>query len=232
MEARLFNAFARELILTAKQHCAAKQVSSLKKKFKLFDITSQKYLTDFVKRHGDGLGMEALKDVAFQIFPGVKSGDILDAIPKDDVEICTAYLNGIFLAAALRQAEASEETVETVAQAIANHQYEQAEGVVLDDDMLTMIKSILAAKLPKRLSDALLQLRSSRGACQGLGIVELAKDISNKMDLSSLANAQGEQDMSKMFAAINQQVQTRLQSGTVDPKRLCDEAQALLGALN
>lgn len=239
---RIFNAFARELVLVCKKHCSAEHKASLKKSFKLFDASSPKYAKSFIERQkADGASPE--DPVVFQ---AVSLDMIKRAVPKDMHDLVDALVSGMIVSSSLLEAEASEALVHKVSDAILAKDPSLAEDSILDDDLATSLKSVCDGALPERLLDdlrATLRHRAESAAVaehtetdQALGIVGLAEEISRELDVASLMTGMpsggGDAGLQTIIESINRKVQDRIQDGSVDPARLCSEAQSILGTMS
>jgi hypothetical protein len=239
---RMFNAYARELVLIAKKHCSSEHKASLKKRFKLFDASSPKYVREFLDRRCDGSDTESK-----QVFAGITENVISNAVPSDMSEIVGSLLAGMTLAASLLDDETSEEVVSKVASAIISQNPASVEDTIMDEDLVRVLEQASNPRLSDRLVDDLRVIAASsiglgREGSQppgrsALGIVGLAEEISRELDISSLMTSAGahggggEAGLATIIDSINRKVQGRIQDGSVDAARLCSEAQAILGSL-
>ena len=225
---KAFNAFERELVLIAKKCCGTKHVAALKKRFRLFDIESSSYASAFIASVEIATSTRPNDISEVLICSGVRFGDIRDAAGGSTEHECLVL--GMLLYANLINDCAGNEIAKAVACALVERKPEKVVNVVLDEDLLEMIEKLCALKLPERVIAVLEKMCSVGGGGGDLGIIELAKDISRNMDMSTLLDpSSGGADMSGLFATINAKVQQRMRDGSVNPDKLCQEAQSILG---
>lgn len=251
---KMFNAFAREMVLIAKKHCSASHKASLKKRFKLFDASSPKHARDFIARKQQvGDKDKDKEEGVVRVFDGISSDDIVGVVPTETKPLVKALVAGMVVASTLVEDEASDEIVSRVANAIANRDAGRVEDCVMDEDLTREIHAATAddANLPTRLIDDLNAVgcfsvvgagaspRGGEGETSPIGIVGLAEEISRELDLSSLmgnvgasgGGGGGEAGLASIIESINRKVKSRIQDESVDATRLCSEAHAILGKM-
>ena len=234
LSVKVFNAFARELVLIAKKHCSAEHKASLKKRFKLFDASSPKYARAFLTRRRD-----AAKET--EVFDGITEDAITKAVPADMQKLVNALCAGMILAASLLDDDTSELIVSRVAASIVSQDPTSVEDTIIDEDLIKSLHAASSTQLPDRLLTDLQAAAAfaarpampSEAPGQSLGIIGLAEEISRELDISSLMmsseSPQGQAGLASIIESINRKVQGRIQDGSVDADRLCTEAQSILG---
>lgn len=247
----LFNLFLRELVLLSKQHGSQRHKTALKRQFKLFNIHSTDYAPAFVQLSDCELGPARLAANDAEVFPGVTAGDLRSCVPKGDHQLLEALISGMMVAASLVQDCADPLIVSSVTSAYMSGQAHECEQTILDEDLMACVKKVCAATLPDRLLDGIapMQAASAGNALQvpgmgseggaGLGsgtsLFQLAKEVSQGIDMTALMGASGSAGsgnpdaMNDIVKSINDRVMAKMQDGSVDPERLCREAQSLLG---
>ena len=236
---RMFNAFARDMILLLKKHCDAQLKAVIKRKFRLFDAQSTVYVYGFLDRIAAPASLAIASDAATEVLPDVTVGVVMDAVPAGEKPLCSALITGMVLSAALIQDEASSDIVSLVASALAQKDVGVARGPILDDDLLEMVQCVVSADIPDAamnvFADVSNEAKPGVGGAGGaeMSIIELAKEVSQSVDLGSLSDPSGAGgfDMSKLMQAIDGKVKQRMMDGSMDPEKLCNEAQAILGMM-
>lgn len=236
---RMYNAFARELVLVARQHCDVQHKAKLKKRFKLFDANGDGYSKEFiagVEARGGSVCPSVSEDGGTELFAGVTIGDLRDAIPETQREACDALITGLVFSASLLADQAGADVLDKVAEAIASSDASIAEAHILDEDLLKSLSTLTSVQLPDRVLDTIADLRTPapQAPASGMSIMDLAREISEGMDMAPLVDSVGrggsvpEADMQKMMSMINGKVQERMRDGSVDPSKICSEAQDIL----
>jgi hypothetical protein len=231
----MFNAFARDMILVLKKHCDTRLKAAIKRKFRLFDAHSSDYVSGFLERNASPACLAIAEDPTTEVLPGVTVGDVMHAVPANEKSLCSALITGMVLSAALVQDGASEDIVSLVASAVSQKDVAVAQGAILDDDLLDMIRCVAEADIPDAAMNVIADIcdRAKPVAGADMSIIELAKEVSQSVDLGSLSAAGGASgfDMSKLMQAIDGKVKQRMSDGSMDPEKLCNEAQAILGMM-
>lgn len=239
----MFNAFAKSLVLFAKSHCPASEKSAIKKAFKLFDPSSQKYTSDFTKRvmHGDGLGSHCLKGDT-EILPGVTVAVLEANTPSDKSAAIKGTMHGMLVAASLAQDSVDNRIVADIVSAILYSSVDSLSDVVFDEDLMDSIAKVVDGGLADDVRRSLVKIQavqanngSGASASNGPGLMQLAQEVSQGLDMSTLMGVAGQgtaddASMAKLFESINQTVIQRMQDGSLDPAKLCAEASSILGA--
>jgi len=232
----MFNTFTRELVLLSKKHCTATTKAALKKRFKLFDPTSPKHAHEFLQRRA-APGCEG------EVFEGIGESEISQAVPEETRPDVEALVAGMTLAASLLEDEVSDSVVAQIATAILERDLAPVETLILDESLSTLVSKASGLRMPERVSDDLSRIaergRAERGSvpqARAMGIVGLAEEISREIDISSLMGGPGlgggNPGLESIINSINQKVQGRIRDGTVDPEKLCSEAQSILGNMS
>lgn len=229
----MFNAFARELVLLVKNRLPPNQKATLKKRFRLFDLNSRKHVDAFIA---------ARRVAPDAVFDGIAGAQIAEAVQDAEKPAADAYVAGMRIAAALVDDDAAEGVSARIARAIATRDTDSVRDIVCVDDELAQSLAttvVPAFEPPERLSDDLRAIwsagdpsASKAAPGSGLGIVGLAQQISEDLDISELVTGGGgDASLSKIIQRINQKVQSRIQDGSLDAERLCAEAQTILGKM-
>ena len=246
----MFNAFAKRLILTAKSCCTPSEKASIKKEFKLFDSSSGKYCERFANRvlRGESQFSDDRLNGDTQVLPGITAASLRANAPESDTQTVECSMRGMLVAAHLAQEEADEEMVVNIVRAIVGSSADKLHEIILDEDLLAAALALAAADLPSDVRTALEKVcavvergsissagAGDSGASESIGLIQLAQEISQGLDMSTLAGiaGQGGSDdaaMSSLFATINRTVMEKMQDGSLDPTRLCAEASCVLGA--
>lgn len=231
----MFNAFTRELILLSKRTCGPGVKTAVKKTYRLFDAQSPRYLRDFLNRMDDAVSPSAATDDATPVFPGITSRELRRAVGDDQArKACDTLIGGIVLAASLAQSDASADVVSAVSRAVCAKSPDLARDYILDDDLFALLETVAAGQLSDGLLQSLPATRTSTSASRagsgGSSIFDLAREISESVDMSSLLAGEGSggPDMQTLMQSINTRVQERMQDGSVDPAQLCEQAQSIL----
>ena len=234
----MFNAFAKNMVLFAKSHCSVSEKAAIKREFKLFDSTSKKYANDFTRRvlQGGAGVSECLKSDT-EVLPGVTVAS-LEASSSGNMTV-KGTMYGMLVSASLVQDLTNDEAVVNIVSAILAGSVDDIREVVLDEDLVDAIVKVVDAGVPDDVRRALVKIQSrgggfKAGGTEGLGLMQLAQEVSQGLDMSTLMGVagQGTADdaaMNSLFASINRTVIERMQDGSIDPARLCAEASSILG---
>ena len=239
----MFNAFAKSLVLFAKSHCSASEKAAIKKEFKMFDSASQKYADDFIRRvlHNGTAVTDCLQDNA-EVLPGVTVASLEASASSTNVKSIKGTMYGMLVAASMVHDSTHDAMVLEIMGAILSASLDEIRDVVLDEDLMDLITKVVDAGVPDDVRRVLVKIQShgsssnvpDRGVADGVGLVQLAQEVSQGLDMSTLMGVagQGTADdaaMNTLFASINRTVIERMQDGSIDPTRLCAEASSILG---
>ena len=240
----MFNAFAKSLVLFAKSHCSASEKAAIKKEFKLFDLASQKYANDFTKRvlHNGVAVISCLKGET-EVLPGVTVASLESKVSENNSKPIKGTMYGMLIAASMVQDSTNDSMVLDIVDAILSASLDKLCDVVLDDDFMDVIAKVVDAGVPDDVRRVLVKIQAQGspgfdvadgGSAEGLGLMQLAQEVSQGLDMSTLMGVagQGTADdaaMNTLFASINRTVVERMQDGSIDPTRLCAEASSILG---
>ena len=231
---RMYNAFARELVLLVKNRLPPNQKAALKKRFRLFDLNSRKHVDAFVA---------ARRNAPDTVFDGVTGAQVDSVVAPAERPVAAAYIAGMRVSAALVDDDVADSVSGRIARAIVSRDVDAVQDIVCVDDELTQSLGAATAPAfdpPQRLIDDLTAIAAAAetavvptaGAAPGLGIVGLAEEISRDLDISSLiSSGGGDASLATVIKHINDKVHGRIRDGSLDAARLCSEAQSILGQM-
>ena len=241
----MFNAFAKEVILVAKRYCAPDDKSVIKKHFKLFDASSPRYADEYVQRvfHvRDQCQISTALAKDSMILPRITVDALTSNIPDADVASAECAMRGMAVGACLVHDQCSTPVTFDIIQAILHQSTDNIRNTVLDEDLMDAIEKLAETGVSEDLRVALSRIpmvaksgAASNSDAAGVGIMQLAQEVSEGLDLSGLMSAgteegAGDAAMSALFETINRKVMQRMQDGSIDPSKLAAEASSILGS--
>lgn len=232
----LFNAFARSLVLSAKKHSSPNEKSTIKKSFRLFDSSSADYADEFVARVLDKHNISQALGDDMEVLPGVKVSELRSRVPECEKSGVEGAMNGMVLAAYLVQNECNDKVTSEIVTAVLASSVEAAKRTVIDEDLEPVLSKVVQSGIVSEVEGSLQKLKlQATSNDQGVGLLELAQEVSQGLDLSALAGSSGavsndDEAMANLFQTINHKVVERMRDGSIDPMRLCAEASSILGS--
>lgn len=233
----VFNAFAKNVVLLVRAHCSVSEKAVVKREFKIFDTYSPKYADHFadrVLRDADQDLRKVLVDET-QIFTGVSWRRLKVVTPESDQGLLKCAVYGMLASASMVRESVNDDVCMSVLDAILSESIKSLEDVVMDTDLLYVICTAIGTGVPESVRSSLTKIKETRLPGQSVGLMQLAQEVSQGLDLTTLMGVAGQDDvdasaMNNLFASINQKVVQRMQDGSIDPAKLCAEATQILGA--
>ena len=218
----------------------------VRKEFKVFDRASNVYF-DAMKVSFD----QSSDDLMVTLIPGFTFNDIADKVENQDVDVLKSYLY-IFKALVsiyLDEDESILEKVLEIIKAIQNQEVSDEEiqekiKDVLDDDLSTSLHNLMSVLRQKDTEASSEALPDMFSMLENSKIGELAKEISNEINIKDLnlenpeqllnfSNLSGSNNaLGNIISKVSTKIQKKIEDGDISQSELVNEALSLVGMMN